>query len=108
MAFVYLFTTAKYPSREKIVNMKKMNNKCNSICRKSKVKYLKIRREKVISSSKQFWNFVKPFLTNKGCMSNDFICVRNGDAFIDKENELVEMFNIHYINIVEKTSVVPP
>ena len=41
-------------------------------------------------------------------MSNDIISIRNGDAFIDKESELVEMFNTHYINIVEKTSGVPP
>ena len=60
-----------------------------------------------ISSSKQFWDFVKQFLTNKSCMSNDFISIWNGDAFIDKESELVEMFSTHYINIVEKTSGVP-
>ena len=41
-------------------------------------------------------------------MSNDIISIRNGDAFVDKESELVEMFNTHYINIAEKTSGVPP
>ena len=34
-------------------------------------------------------------------MSNDFISIRDGDAFIDKESKFVEMFNSHYINIVE-------
>ena len=85
-----------------------MKNKCNSICRKSKIKYLKRSIEKGISSSEQFWNFVKLFLTNKGCMSNDFAFISNGDAFIGKESELVEMFNTHYIYIVEKKSGVPP
>ena len=47
--------------------MKKMKKKCNSICRKFKIKYLKRSKEKGFSSSKQFWNFVKPLLTNKGC-----------------------------------------
>ena len=61
-----------------------------------------------IPSSKQFWNFVKQFLTNKGCMSDDFVFIRNGDALIDKESKLEEMFNTHYINIVEKLSGVPP
>ena len=98
----------KYPTRENFVNMKKRKNKCNSICRKSKIKYLKRGTEKGISSSKQFWNFVKPFLTNKSCMTNDFISIRNGDVFIDKENKLVEIFNSHYINIVEKTPGGPP
>ena len=98
----------KYPSTENFVNMKKIKNKCNPICRKSKTKYLKRSTEKRISSSKQFWNFVKPFLTNKDCMSNDFISFRNGDVFIDKKSKLVEMFNSYYINIVEKILGVPP
>ena len=72
------------------------------------MKYLKRSTETGISSNKQFWNTVKPFLTNKGCMSNYFISVRNGDAFIDKASELVEMFNTHYINIAGKTSRVLP
>ena len=62
---------------------------------------------KEISSCKQFWNFVKPFLTNKGCMGIDFSSISNRDAFIDKESELVEMFNTHYNNTTEKTSSVP-
>ena len=103
----------KYPSKENFVNMKKTKNKRNSICRKFKKYYLKRSTGKRISSSKKFWNIVKPFLTNQGCMSNDFISTRNEDmeilhAFIDKESELVEMFNTHYINIVEETSGVPP
>ena len=41
-------------------------------------------------------------------MNNDFISIRNGDVFIDKERKLVKMFNSHYIDTVEKTSCVPP
>ena len=40
-------------------------------------------------------------------MSNNFISTGNGDAFIDKETNFVEIFNIYYINIVEKTSGIP-
>ena len=99
----------KYPSRENFVNMKKMKNKCNnSICRKSKINISKEVQKRRSLQIKQFWNFVKPFLTGKGCMSNDFISIRDGDAFIDKESKLVEMFNSHYIKIVEKTLGVPP
>ena len=61
-----------------------MKNICNSVCSKSKIKYLKRSTERGILSSKQFLNFVKQFLTNKGCMDNDFISIRNGDASIDK------------------------
>ena len=65
--FVNMKKTNNNPSTENFVNMKKMKNKYISICRKSKIKYLKRSTEKRISSSKQFWNFVQPFLTNKGC-----------------------------------------
>ena len=67
------------------------------LCKKTKINYLEKNIEKGIFSSKQFWNFFKPFCTNKGCMNNDFISIRNGYAFIDKESKLVEMFNSHYI-----------
>ena len=52
----------------------------------------------------RFWQFV---WLQFGCMSNNFISTGNGDAFIDKETNFVEIFNIYYINIVEKTSGVP-
>ena len=51
---------------------------------------------------------IKPFLTNKGNVSNDYISIKDGDRFIDDEKELVELFNTHYINIVEKVSGIPP
>ena len=88
--------------------MKKMKHKCSSVCRKSEIKYLKRSTKKSISSRKQFWNFVKPFLTNKSCMGNDFISIKNRDAFIDKESKIVETFNSHCINIAQKMSGVPP
>ena len=50
----------KYHSKEYFLNMKKMKNKCDSISRKSKIKYLKRSTEKSVSSSKQFCFFVNP------------------------------------------------
>ena len=68
---------------------------------------------------------VKPFISNKGTLSNDSIIiesaeditikVKNGDLIsikakdeIRDEQVLVEMFNNHYINIVEKSSGTAP
>ena len=52
---------------------------------------------------------MKPFFTNKGSFPNDSITIKDENGnFIDDERELVEMFNNHYINIVEKTSGKPP
>ena len=53
---------------------------------------------------KKFWRAVKPFLTNNGCRSNGFIGIENEGKLICNEQELVELLNEHYINMVEKSS----
>ena len=71
-------------------------------------------------SNKLFWNTVKPFMTNKGIISDDKIIIEsendvkielkgrneiidvNAGDIINNEETLVEMFNKHYVNIVEQ------
>ena len=59
-------------------------------------------------SNKRFWSTVKPFLTNKGCISNDFISIEKDGELISNKKELVERFNENCINIVENTSGTKP
>lgn len=55
-------------------------------------------------SNRDFWNLVKPFLSNKGGLSgNDITLVKEGKVITD-DYALTEIFNDHYVNIVEKTS----
>ena len=69
--------------------------------------------------SKTFWSTVRPFITNNGTISDEKIMIiaeenQNIKIKIKNTNKLVwiktndcvlvEMFNNHYINIVEKTS----
>ena len=98
----------KFPSRENFLKMKKLKNQCNSLCKKAKRAYFKESTKEGTTTNKQFWNLVKPFLTNKGNFSNDFITIKDGNKFVSDEKQLVEMFNNHFINIVEETSGVPP
>ena len=44
------------------------------------------------------------FFLNNGCISNDFIDIENDGNLIFNEQELEELFNEHYINMVEKSS----
>ena len=114
-----------WPSRENFLAYKKIKNKCNNLLKKSKKKYFQENASEESVSSKSFWNTVKPFISNKGTLSNDNIIiesandvtlnVKNGDLIsikakdeIRDEQVLVEMFNNHYINIVEKSSGVAP
>ena len=61
-----------------------------------------------MNSNNKFWQLVKPFLTNKGVFGTDFISIKKDNQFIDNEIELVEMFNSHYINIVENLTGILP
>ena len=97
-----------WPSRENFKNWKKQKNKCNKLCRKAKKDHFKNITKSNFNSNNKFWQFVKPFLTNKGVFGTDFISIKKDNQFIDNEIELVEMFNSHYINIVENMTGIPP
>ena len=94
----------KWPSRENYVSYKKSKNKCNSLTKKAKKILFKEATQDGIMSNKKFWSTVKPFLTNKGCISNDFISVEKDGDLISNDKELVELFNQNYIKIVENSS----
>ena len=115
----------QWPSREHFLAYKKIKNKCNNLLKKSKKKYFQENANEGSASNKSFWNTVKPFISNKGTLSNDNIIiesaddinlkVKNGDLVsikakheIREEHILVEMFNNHYINIAEKSSGIAP
>ena len=100
-----------------------MRNKCNALKRKTKKRYFEyIVKNKNFITSKTFWNIVRPFITNKGTISdenikikgeenqnikiknknkNKLVSIKTNDCIKDK-SVLVEMFSNHYINIVEK------
>ena len=44
-------------------------------------------------ANKKFWGTVKSFLTNKGCISDDFISIEKDGELIRNEKKLVEIFN---------------
>ena len=55
-------------------------------------------------SNKLFWKTIRPFLSSKGTHDNhDIILEENGDLMKDKEN-ISDILNDFYINIVEKTT----
>ena len=54
--------------------------------------------------TKNFWNLIKPFLTNKGNLNHQHIAIFDGKKIVTNKTELLEVFNNHYINIIEKSS----
>ena len=57
-----------------------------------------------ITTNKNFWTFIKPFLANKGFSEGKHITLIEENKVITSEREFAETFNEHYSNIVEKNS----
>ena len=55
-------------------------------------------------SNQAFWDLVKPFLSNKGAPVGSDISIVKNDTIITDDQELSELFNEYYVNIVENTS----
>jgi len=54
-------------------------------------------------TNKKFWKIMKPLMTNKGVLSSSAIIIEENNKLISDEEVLVDIFNDHYINIVENT-----
>ena len=70
---------------------------------KSIKKYMDKISEKGIQSNKNFWNFIKPFMANKGMIASNDITLIKGKNVITDECEISQTFNKYYINIVENS-----
>ena len=55
-------------------------------------------------SNKEFWDLVKPFLSNKGGLMSSHISLVKNETIVTDDKELTVIFNDHYVNIVEKSS----
>ena len=96
----------KWPSRENFLAYKNAKNRCNNMLKYAKRVYF--RNISLKNGSKSFWDAVKPFFTNKGIMSNENIVIEEDGILLNDTKTITEIFNNHYINIVEKSSGKPP
>ena len=96
------------PSRENFLAMKRAKNYCDNLTRTTKKNFFQTVSKNGFANNKKFWNIVKPFLTNKGFLTNGNISIKVNDDLVTDKIKLANLFNLHYINIVENTSGVPP
>ena len=94
----------KNPTNENKTKFKKQRNKCVSIRRKAIKNHFKKATENGLLSNQAFWDLVKPFLSNKGALVGSDISIVKNDTIITDDQELSELFNEYYVNIVENTS----
>ena len=98
----------KWKSRENFVAYRLAKRECDILTEKAKSQYFSNATSKGLMTNKEFWKVMKPALTNKGIISSDAIILEENGELVSDESRLVEIFNDHYINIVESTMGAPP
>ena len=94
----------KWPSRESSLDNKKARNTCNNRKKFKKMSYFYKVTSKGFVSNTAFWNTVNPFLTNKGFLINENMTIIYKYKIVKDNSKLADLFNNHYIYIVESTS----
>ena len=59
-------------------------------------------------TNRKFRTTVRPFLTNKGMITNNEISLKQKDDLINNEGKVAEFLNNAYINAVENTACKKP
>ena len=98
----------KWPSRENFLAMKRAKNYSNNLTRTTKKNFFQSVTKSSFVNNTKFWNTVKSFLPNKGFLTDDNISINFNDDLVTDQTKLANLFNLHYIDIVENASRVPP
>ena len=98
----------KWQSRENYVAYRLAKRECDILTDVAKTQYFRNATANGTMTNKEFWKVMKPALTNKGIVCSDVIILEENGELISDESKLVDIFNNHYINIVESTTGTPP
>ena len=88
-------------------NFKKQRNLCVSLRKKAIKADFSKACINLSKNNKDFFMRIKPYLTEKGALSNSDITLKENDTLVSNEEELVEIFNDFYIKIIEHSCGFP-
>ena len=83
---------------------RKQRNTCVKIRKKCINENAKNITRHDIMTNRKFRTTVRPFLTNKGMITNNEISLKQRDDLINNEGKVAEFLNNAYINVVENTA----
>ena len=92
------------PTNENMTKFKQQGNKCVKLRKKAIKDHFKKATSKGIISNKEFWGLVKPYLSNRGGLSDNNITLIKHQKIITDEPTLCQLFIDHYIKIVQNSS----
>ena len=91
----------KHKTTENWKAYKSRRNKCTSMRRNNIRKHISTLSSDTGAPTKRFWDSVKPFLNDKGSHGNENYSLIEDGKLIKDEGRVSEIFNDHYINIIE-------
>ena len=91
----------KHKTTENWKAYKSQHNKCTSMRRNNIRKHFSTLSNDTGAPTKRFWDSVTPFLNDKGSHGNENYSLIEDGKLITDEGQVSEIFNDHYINIVE-------
>ena len=80
---------------------KSQRNKCTSMRRNNIRKHFATLSSDACAPTKKFWDSVKPFVNYKGSHGNENYSLIEDGKLIRDEGRVSEIFNDHYVNIIE-------
>ena len=83
-----------------LIAYKKQRNLVVNMNRRSKTEYLKNNNPKD-KTSRNFWNFCKPYFSDKNIIVDDRIKLRSGDSILINDLEIAQKMNDFFINCTE-------
>ena len=77
--------------------IKLLNNKLKKTCFKQKLPKG--------NNVKDFWNYCKPYFTNKGICNDDRIILVEKNEILNKDSDISETFNKYFVNITKDLGI---
>ena len=94
----------KNPSNENKVAYTRYRNYCTGLFRKEKKYFYNNLDTKLVTDNRKFWKTVKPLFSDKH-FSNNKITLLEGEEIISNDQQIAEIFNVYFANIVENLDV---
>ena len=94
----------KLRSRESYLNWQNSKKRCKKLTLKAEKEHFDKILAKGIMTNKDFWNKLKPALTEKNPTMNTNIILQEGDKLITDDMQISRILNEQYVNIVETST----
>ena len=91
------------PTEENGLIFRKQRNYCVKLLKQTKKSYYENLNINIITDNRKFWKYIKPSFSDKIATSN--LILYDNEDIISKENDVAEIFNYYFSNIVNTLDI---